>query len=618
MTEKPNEAVIRDYIADHLDLIESNLTLVDKEFYLKNSNGASGFLDIFARSATGQLVIIEIKKTDSAAREAIQELYKYAALLRERYLIQEIEYRLILLSVEWHELLTPYSEFVQTAPYEILAGRIVLDDGGLPDAIEPVAPIPPPAGRKIGIRHFLWRFPSEADARAAVPELAKFMTDAGLTDFVLVESRSSNPLIADNGFLYFAQQELTFDAYMALIECNLSDAQLEEFRENIADLPELEDRVAEASDAVWAHRSGAPYREIGSDSAEISNPEKARVWFEPGKQISVHVHRFGRFADDHLTDEMIIAEIVGDGGESDYRLRFTARTDSPPRMKALKERVENIFFFNPEWLGAASQLITYATRKNGPATIDIIAFSNEDVLRGIAGSAFGYPGYVPIFQFDIIHGDKTERFIGLIEWDGTTPDFDKIIADYFSGDRFGYFMAAHFGENRGMNLEIMNRLGLRYSVFREGPDGPERIRVQGSTIAEIGKPIRGSINTMIHENVDEVGKIVELFMEHDMGFAMSIEAYLNSGLPKAERRLADLIAREPRPHKVMFWSGDITICDRCEHPFAPLRFMVDAILPGGIGANVCAKCFFDLDCGLGTGHGQAYEATEKGWLHIAG
>jgi hypothetical protein len=46
--------------------------------------------------------------------------------------------------------------------------------------------------------------------------------------------------------------------------------------------------------------------------------------------------------------------------------------------------------------------------------------------------------------------------------------------------------------------------------------------------------------------------------------------------------------------------------------------MVDAILPGGIGANVCAKCFFDIGRGLGTGRGQAYEATEEGWLHVAG
>lgn len=618
MTNKRNEAAIRDHLAANLDLIEPSLTLVETEYYLRNPHGASGFLDIFARSANGQLVIIEVKKTNSSAREAIQELYKYAALLRERHLIQDIEYRLILLSVEWHELLLPYSEFVRTAPFEITAGQILLDAAGLPTAITSVAPIPPPAGRKVGVRHFLWRFPSEADAQAAVPKLARFMRAAGLTDFVLVESRSSHPELLDNGFLYFAQQELALDAYMALVERNLTPDQLEEFNETLEGLPELEDRVAEASDAVWAHRSGAPYSEIGADNAEIAHPEKARAWFGPNKQISIRVHRFGRFDDERLTDAMIVAEIVGDGGESDFRLRFTARTDSPPRLKALRDKVENVFFFNPDWQGGVAQLINYATRKNGVATIDIIVFSNEDVLRAIAGSAFGYPGYVPTFRLDIIHDGETERFIGLIEWDGTTPDFDAVLTEHFGQDRFAYFIATHFGENRGMNLDIMNSLGLRYSIFRESDDGPERIRVQGSTISVIAKPIRGSINTLIHENVDAVHVIVGLFMEHDSGFAQSIENFLNADLPDAERQLAELIEGESRPAEVMLWSGDIKNCDRCDHPFAPLRFMVDAVVPGGIGANVCARCFFELGRGLGEGLGQAYEARDEGWLHVAG
>ncbi|WP_104041470.1 endonuclease NucS domain-containing protein [Vibrio hyugaensis] len=71
-----NENEIRDYISSRLHLVEDGLELVDKEHYLKNDHGASGFLDIFARSKTGQLVIIEIKRTNSAAREAIQELYR--------------------------------------------------------------------------------------------------------------------------------------------------------------------------------------------------------------------------------------------------------------------------------------------------------------------------------------------------------------------------------------------------------------------------------------------------------------------------------------------------------------------------------------------------------------
>ncbi|HEX3916548.1 MAG TPA: endonuclease NucS domain-containing protein [Caulobacteraceae bacterium] len=371
---KITEADIRDHIAAHLDLIEPGLTLVKIEFHLPNQKGASGFLDIFARDAAGKFVIIEIKRTDAAAREAIQELYKYVPLLREKFLVKDTDVRLILLSVEWHELATPYAEFAASAPFEVTAGVIILDAGGTPVAIESVTPDALTSERKIGVRHFLWGFPDKATATNAVAVIARRVQRFGLTDFVLIKSRATNPVLCGRSFLYFAQRELRFEDYMALIEASFSEDQLEEFRESIANLTEPEDRVADASDAVWLLHGGAPYREIGADAAEIAHPEKGGKWFEEGAQEDVVVHRFGRFVDPWLEDQTIIDEIRGEGGESDLRLRFSAHTDSPPQMAALRRRVENIFFFNEAWLGAATQLIRYAERKGGPVRIELFAY----------------------------------------------------------------------------------------------------------------------------------------------------------------------------------------------------------------------------------------------------
>jgi hypothetical protein len=614
---KITEANIRDRIAANLDLIEQGLTLVETEFHLPNRQGASGFLDIFARDAADKLVIIEIKRTDAAAREAIQELYKYVPLLRERFLVKATDVRLILLSVEWHELVTPYAEFAASAPFEVTAGAIILDVNGIPVSIEPIIPAALSSERKIGVRHFLWGFPDEATASKAVAVIARRVQRFGLTDFVLIQSRATKPILGRRSFLYFAQRELRFEDYMALIEASFTEDQLDEFRENIADLTELEDRVAEASDAVWHLHGGVPYHEIGADTAEIAHPEKGRIWFEDGAQEDIIVHRFGRFVDPWLEDQTIIDEIRGEGGESDFRLRFSARTDSPPQMAALLQRVENIFFFNDAWLGAVSQLIRYAERRGGPVRIELIAYCPEDILRAIAASAFGFPGYVPTFRLDLEHNGTVERFIGLPEWDGSPPDFDKIFADHFSGDSFGYFIACHFGENRSMNRDIMTDLGLRYGVFHEGEPGPERVRVQGASIVPVRGAIR-SINLMIHEHQEEVGKLVEIFMTTDQGFAKTIQTFVNSDRNIAERQLAKMLESERSPKDEMYWSGDITDCDICGQPFAPMRFMIDTVFQGGVGANVCALCFLQEGRGLGTGRGQVYEASAKGWRHIAG
>ena len=614
---KITEANIRDRIAANLDLIEQGLTLVETEFHLPNRQGASGFLDIFACDAADKLVIIEIKRTDAAAREAIQELYKYVPLLRERFLVKTTDVRLILLSVEWHELATPYAEFAASAPFEVTAGAIILDVNGIPVAIKPIIPAALSSERKIGVRHFLWGFPDEATAAKAVAVIARRVQRFGLTDFVLIQSRATKPILGRRSFLYFAQRELRFEEYMALIEASFTEDQLNEFRENIADLTELEDRVAEASDAVWHLHGGVPYHEIGADTAEIAHPEKGGIWFENGAQEDIVVHRFGRFVDPWLEDQTIIDEIRGEGGESDFRLRFSARTDSPPQMAALLQRVENIFFFNDAWLGAVSQLVRYAERKDGPVRIELIAYSPEDILRAIAASAFGFPGYVPTFRLDIEHNGTVERFIGLPEWDGSPPDFDKLFAEHFSGDSFGYFIACHFGENRSMNRDIMTDLGLRYGVFREGESGPERIRVQGASIVPVRGAIR-SINLMIHEHQEEVGKLVEIFMTIDQGFAKTIQTFVNSDHNIAERQLAKMLESEHSPTDEMYWSGDITDCNICGQQFAPMRFMIDAIFQGGVGANVCALCFLQEGRGIGTGRGQVYEASAKGWRHIAG
>lgn len=531
----PNEAAIRDYLAEHLDLVEEGLVPEGVEVKLPAREGASGFLDILARDRTGKRVIVEIKRTRGAAREALQELYKYSALLRAKYLIKETDYRLIVLAVDWEDLRIPYSEFAPKAPFEVSGGKIILGGDGLPTAIDPVTPIANPAPRRIAVRHFLWGFPDQAAAEEGARRLAVLMRRHGLTDFVLVRSRPAAPIYEGRVFLYFAQQELRLEEYLELIKAHCNGEAFAEFMENIDDLSELEDKVAEAADAAWSWAEGAPGRqEIGSDDMEIAHPEKGRYWFEQIAQEDIYVHRFGRFEDPWISDETIIAEIIGEGGESDFRLRFTAQTRIRAEIDALTRKIENIFFFNSDWQGSAIQLVRYAERKPGPTTIEIAAFSNEDALRAVAGMAFGYPGYAPTFQISIIHEGVAERFVGLLEWDGTALDFDKIIAKHFGGDTFAYFLAVHMGGNRSINRDILADMGLRYSVFREMDGRPERVRVQGSSILVDKRPVLGSIPTLIDQNMEETHKLVAMFMEIDQGFARSIRDFINNEHPVAK------------------------------------------------------------------------------------
>ena len=105
------EAKIRDWLANNLSFISDDLQLIQKEYHLQNTFGSTGFIDILAKDRYNNSVIIEIKRSNATARQAIHEILKYASLLKQNFKIKDSEIKAIIISTEWRELLVPYSDF---------------------------------------------------------------------------------------------------------------------------------------------------------------------------------------------------------------------------------------------------------------------------------------------------------------------------------------------------------------------------------------------------------------------------------------------------------------------------------------------------------------------------
>jgi len=609
------EAEISDHLARHLDLIEPGLTLVAKEQRLLNDKGAKGFIDIFARSASGQSVIIEIKRSDAAARQAIHELNKYVALLKQNSLVKDAEVRLIVASTDWHELLVPFFEFVRATPYACEGRRIVVGDDGLPVATERVTLAPTELARRISTRHFIWAFDDEAAARVAVPILAAHMNEAGVADFVVLLLASRDAEYPSRCFLYFAQQEQSLEAYLDLIRRRFPAEEVEEFEESIADLTELEDKVDEAANQVWLDVSDddALFSRIGATGAQIAHPDKARSWLADDKIVSREVFRFGRFHNDHLSDEVIVAELVGDGGESPHHVSIKATVSSKAEIDALIKAADNLFFHNSIWRAAVRDLAVYAER-NSAISVNLRGFSNDDILRTVAGLNIGYPAFLPLFAFTITFDGQEEAYFGVVQWDGQTrPDFEHVIREHFEGDKFGYFIAAHFGENRGMNADIMADLGFRYSLVRAGPGGGVSVRVHGASVSDARRETGQPIDAFVEANPTFADKLVEMFLEHEQAFGTLFSELM---LRDAEVRLEQLMSP---PNREAYWSGEIDQCDVCHRDLGPARFMIDsAVRKGGPWGCMCALCFKEAGGEIGWGYGQLYQRADKGWLLVGG
>jgi len=114
------EETVRDYLASNLNFISSDLHLIGKEFKLTHIAEAKrkgtervkvkGYIDILARDEDGNYVIIEIKRSDKAARETFNEIFTYIQLLKREHGVKDSEIRVILVSSEWKGLRFPFSE----------------------------------------------------------------------------------------------------------------------------------------------------------------------------------------------------------------------------------------------------------------------------------------------------------------------------------------------------------------------------------------------------------------------------------------------------------------------------------------------------------------------------
>lgn len=116
-----NEGEFRDFLVANLDLVEPDLELLEKEHVIENPAGSGGRVDILARDPYGHVVCIEIKRSDSSARSALNELSKYVALLVERDQLQQQMIRCVVVSTHWKELLLPLSYFAHFVGVQVTA-----------------------------------------------------------------------------------------------------------------------------------------------------------------------------------------------------------------------------------------------------------------------------------------------------------------------------------------------------------------------------------------------------------------------------------------------------------------------------------------------------------------
>jgi len=125
--ESISENEIRDLLIKDLSIIESGLRYMAHEHSVAGEGGSGGRIDILAKDKYDHTVIIEIKRSEAAARQALHEITKYLQIGK----LKPDECRVLVVSTSWSELsssLALYQEKIDhpVEPYflSVVNGRL--------------------------------------------------------------------------------------------------------------------------------------------------------------------------------------------------------------------------------------------------------------------------------------------------------------------------------------------------------------------------------------------------------------------------------------------------------------------------------------------------------------
>ena len=158
-----------------------------------------------ARDEFGNFVVIEIKKSNQAARQATHELFKYLSIITRQLGVDNTNLRALLVSTEWHELLVPFSEFQYHSPVHTKGLHINVNNDGYITKVDEINKIPLNRSIKISHVQFIYLYNSKEKRDESIEQVSYALSSVDVTDHFLFscDYRGSNPhVITPFGFFF--------------------------------------------------------------------------------------------------------------------------------------------------------------------------------------------------------------------------------------------------------------------------------------------------------------------------------------------------------------------------------------------------------------------------------
>ena len=443
------ESALRTYLAAHLDLVEPGLSLIEEEHRVQNQHGADGSIDILARDDAGDLVVIELKRSDQTARQALHELEKYVALLASNHGIRLDQLRCVLLSTDWHELMVPFTCFAGHADFYVVGRRLLIGDDGLPVASRAVELPALDTGLEICPLHTIALYAAAEDRDSGLIRVIDALNDVSVADYITFELD-----------LAIEHEHVLFSHGLGVALAAFSEPMRDHVR---ALFPKL---CADEPDGSWWHEQVVQTRVV---EAAAANEIRILSPSDVGALNGWNSHAFrghGRYADSAVWSGHGLAGAVFAEGEAlSPTLRRTTTVANKPAWARLRRNIATAIEGCGTWPEVVSALLDELGGRPD-AQVSAHIYAPGDILRGLEAIVrLGDPDYLP--QLVIRWSDREEYGLvgGILVWDGATRvhTANDTLGAVFD-DFMDYISASTMGGIREYETQLTALHGLEYEI----------------------------------------------------------------------------------------------------------------------------------------------------------